>query len=185
MPRKSDTKSVIDNATVEQSTVATVKADAEIKEIKKVVATPLNDSDEIVVKSLVPNVSYLDKHTGDFYRWDVVGWEEPLTFETLKNMWRNHKGYFRNMWLRPLDDRVINRFGLEKLYRDFDFLMDCGNYTRANVNVILETISKTPNELKFTIVDRIKHMITSGELTDAFVIRALDKRFGVDFMSYL
>ena len=150
MARKSETKSTVDKATVEKSTVASVKVDEEVMEAR---AKALKDTDEIQVKALVPNVSYLDKSTGDFYRWDDVDQEEPLTFETLKNMWKSHKGYFRNMWLRPLDDRVINRFGLEKLYKDFDFLMNPENYTRASIKTVIATISKTPNELKFTIVD--------------------------------
>ena len=111
-------------ATVEESTVASVVTE---EKNKKVSVEKLMDTDEIQVMSLIPNVSYLDNHTGDFYEWNEAGHEEPMTVETLKNMWRNNKGYFRNMWLKPLDDRVINRFGLTKTYENYDFLMDATN----------------------------------------------------------
>ena len=74
---------------------------------KTVKSEPLRDTDEIIVESIVPNVSYKDSKTGDMYEWDEVGHTEPMTFDTLKNMWRSHKGYFRNMWLKPNDERVV------------------------------------------------------------------------------
>lgn len=187
MPKKSEVKSAVDNAAVEKSTAATIVADVEKNDSKKkvIASTPLLDSDEIKVESLIPNVSYYDKNTGDFYRWDEVGHCEYLTVETLKNMWRNNKGYFRNMWLMPHDDRIINRFALERTYENFNFLMNADNYTRVNVNKIIDTISKTHNGLKFTLVNKIKSMIVEGELTDAYVIRALEKHFKIELMVFL
>ena len=90
------------------------------KTVKKTVkAEPLNDSDEIEVVSLIDNVSYKDSKTLDMYDWDVAGHVEYMSFETLKNMWRSHKGYFKNMWLKPKDDRVINKFGLTKTFEKY------------------------------------------------------------------
>lgn len=183
---KTKAKSVVDTAVVENATTAVVDVTDEKKnEHKNTNAIPLVDTDEITVKALVPNVSYLDKRTGDFYHWDSVGDAEVLTFETLKNMWRNNKGYFRNMWLKPMDDRVVNRFALEKTYSNYDYLMSASNYTRTNLKTVIETISKTPNELKYSIVDRVKQMVSEGELTDAFIIREIEKRFNVDLMKLL
>ena len=169
-------------ATVEESTVASVVTE---EKNKKVSVEKLMDTDEIQVMSLIPNVSYLDNHTGDFYEWNEAGHEEPMTVETLKNMWRNNKGYFRNMWLKPLDDKVINRFGLTKTYENYDFLMDATNYTRKNLQKVLDTISNTPNGMKFAIVNKIKDMIAQEELTDAFVIKALEKHLNIELMIFL
>lgn len=197
MPRKSvansvveDTNATVDNTTVVSSDTGNTSVESsktENKNVEKKVnaPAPLLDTDEIAVESLVPNVSYLDKHTGDFYRWDEVGHVEYMTVEALKNMWRNFKGYFKNMWLKPLDNRIVTRFGLERTYENFEFLMNPTNYTRKNVDTIFDTISKTPNDLKFTILDKVKQLIVSGELTDAFIIKALEKHFDVDLMSFL
>ena len=89
------------------------------------------------------------------------------------------------MWLKPLDDRVINRFGLTKTYENYDFLMDATNYTRKNLQKVLDTISNTPNGMKFAIVNKIKDMIAQEELTDAFVIKALEKHLNIELMIFL
>ena len=188
MPRTSNAKTTASVATVDESTVANdVAVGKNVNEnVKKVMNTePLLDSDEIEVESLIPNVSYKDSKTGDTYEWDEVGHIEPMTFETLKNMWRNHKGYFRDMCLRPNDDRVINKFGLTKTYDKYEFLMDESNYNRDNINKLRETISNTPNGLKYAIVNRIKDMVENGKLTDIKVIRELERHFDLDLISFL
>ena len=107
---------------------------------KSVKEEPLEDSDEIEVISLVPNVSYKDSKTLDMYEWTETGHLEYMTFDTLKNMWRNNKGYFKNLWLKPMDDRVINKFGLTKTFENYEYLMDGSNYTKKNINAICEAI---------------------------------------------
>ena len=193
MPRTA-TKSVDETATVDSTTVAdtstaenkNVKEATAIKNVVKSVSLePLNDSDEIDVVSLIPNVSYKDSKTGDMYEWDEVGHSELMTFETLKNMWRNHKGYFRNMWLKPLDDRIINKFGLTKTFEKYEYLMDESNYTRSNIKELCSAISNTPNELKYSIVNKIKDLIASGKLSDIVVIRDLEKHLDLDLISFL
>lgn len=191
MPRKATTKSTAKVATVEESTVATVEAVENVNEQEKVVETtavkvePLMDSDEIQVISLIPNVSYKDSRTGDFYEWNEVGHIEYLTFETLKNMWRTAKGYFRNMWLKPLDERVVNKFGLTSTYANYEFLMDESNYTRDNMDKLGASIAATPNGMKFAICNKIKNMVIDGSLTDIAVIKALEKRLNLDLTSFL
>ena len=84
--------------------IETTVAAEENMNAKKIKIEQLNDYDEIDVVSLIPNISYKDSKTGDFYEWYEVGHIEPMTFETIKNMWRNHKDYFRNMCLKPNDE---------------------------------------------------------------------------------
>lgn len=192
MARKSTAKSVTDTATAEVSAVATVSVTEEndnvevvVQKPKKKVVEPLNDYDEIDVVSLIPNVSYKDSKTGDTYRWDVVGHVEPMTFETLKNMWRNHKGYFKDMCLRPDDERVIDKFGLTKTFEKYEFLMDESNYTRENIDKICKVISSTPNGLKYSIYNKVKNLVISGKVTDVLVIRTLENHLKLDLISFL
>lgn len=156
------------------------------KNTKKTInAEPLNDSDEIEVVSLIPNVSYKDSKTGDMYEWDEVGHVEYMTFDTLKNMWRSYKGYFRNMWLKPKDDRIINKFGLTKTFEKYEYLMDESNYTKKNMNAVCDAISSTPNALKRSICNKIKDMVISGKVTDVSVIRKLEKHLDLDLIDFL
>ena len=176
----STVKDITDVNTVEEMNEETTKDTK-----KSIKVEPLEDSDEIDVISLVPNVSYKDSKTLDMYEWDEVGHIEPMTFGTLQNMWRNNKGYFKNLWLKPMDDRVINKFGLTKTFRDYEYLMDGSNYTKKNINAICDAIKKTPNGLKFAICNKVKNLVVSGELTDVFVIREIEKRLQIDLLAFL
>ena len=176
------TKSVVENI----DDVVTEMNKKEVETTKNSVnVEPLQDSDEIEVVSLVPNVSYKDSKTLDMYEWNEVGHPEPMTFETLKNMWRNNKGYFKNLWLKPMDDRVINKFGLTKTFEKYEYLMEGSNYTRKNINAICDAIKGTPNGLKFSICNKVKSLVVSGELVDVFVIRELEKRLNIDLLVFL
>ena len=154
-------------------------------EKKSVKVEPLEDSDEIEIISLVPNVSYKDSKTLDMYEWKEIGHSEYMTFDILKNMWRNNKGYFKNLWLKPMDDRVINKFGLTKTFEKYEYLMDGSNYTKKNINAICDAIKETPNGLKFAICTKVKNLVINGELTDIFVIRELEKRLQIDLIEFL
>lgn len=152
---------------------------------KTVKQEPLNDYDEIDVVSIIPNISYKDSKTGDFYEWDEIGHVEPMTFETLKNMWRGHKGYFRNMWLKPNDDRVINKFGLTKTFDKYKSIMDNSNYTKKNIDKICEDILSAPMGLKFSIYEKVKNMVIDGDITDVSVIRKLETKLKIDLIDFL
>lgn len=182
------TNSTVENVVVENNIVDTVEEMNEktTKIAKKSIKVePLEDSDEIEVISLVPNVSYKDSKTLDMYEWHEVGHSEYMTFETLKNMWRNDKGYFKNLWLKPMDDRVINKFGLTKTFEKYEYLMDGSNYTKKNIGAICDAIKETPNGLKFAICNKVKSLVVSGEVSDVFVIRTLENRLKIDLIDFL
>lgn len=185
---KSTVEAVIDNIVEENivETIAdTVEKVIEKNEKKSIKVEPLEDSDEIEVISLIPNVSYKDSKTLDMYEWHEVGHIEHMTFDTLKNMWRNNKGYFKNLWLKPNDDRVINKFGLTKTFEKYEYLMDGSNYTKKNINTICDAIKTTPNGLKFAICDKVKNLVINGEVTDVSVIKSLENRLKIDLIEFL
>lgn len=169
------------------TTKASTTAKKQAKETKAEEPTeePLASDDWIEVVSLIDNVSYFDKQSGDFYAWDEVGQIEELRFDTVKNMWRNHKGYFKNMYLKPLDKRVIKRFDLGRTYEKYDFLMEPENYVSANVDKILDAIASTPNGLRLSLINKVKSLVSSGEVTDASVIKAIDNKLGLNLLSFV
>lgn len=191
MPEKVTTQTATQKDVVEEVTVSPTVADEE-KQTKKttdknktVDVKSLRDDDEIQVISLIPNVSYKDSHTGDIYKWDKVGHIEFMPFEVLKNMWRSSKSYFKDMWLKPLDDRVVAKFGLTSVFEKYEFLMDESNYTGKSISKLCNVISSTPNGLKFSICNKIKDLIASNKITDIRVIRALEKQLKLDLTSLL
>lgn len=188
---KSTVEEVINNVVeedIEETITNAVEKmnEKDVKTGKKTVkAEPLEDSDEIEVISLVPNVSYKDSRTLDMYEWHEAGHVEYMTFDVLKNLWRNNKGYFKNMWLKPNDDRIINKFGLTKTFEKYEYLMDGDNYTKQNIKTICDAIAGTPNGLKLSICDKVKNLVISGEVTDISVIKALENRLQIDLISFL
>lgn len=149
-------------------------------------AKELDDKEEIEVVALIPNVSYYDKATGDRYEWENAGDVEYMTVEAIHRMRRNSRGYFEDMCVKPNDERVIKKFGMERYYEQHDYLMDASNYTKDNItNVLDKFASLRSNSLKSSIVNKIKDMIANGELSDAVVIRAIEKRLDIDLISLL
>ena len=64
--------------------------------------------------------------------------------------------------------------------------MDASNYTKDNIANVLDKLSSLrSNSLKSSIVNKIKDMIANGELSDAVVIRAIEKRLDIDLISLL
>lgn len=177
---KSIVEDIVDVDATEKMNEETIKTTK-----KPTKAEPLEDSDEIEVISLVPNVSYKDSKTLDMYEWHEVGHIEYMTFDTLKNLWRNKKSYFKNLWLKPNDDRVINKFGLTKTFEKYEYLMDGANYTKKNIGAICNAIKETPNGLKFAICDKVKSLVIDGVVTDISVIKELEKQLQIDLIAFL
>lgn len=165
-----------------------VVKDAEVEEtkvVKKETLPSLKDTDEIEVMALIPNVSYRSNATGDMYSWDDIGDIEMMPFEEIKSMWRNYKGYFRNLWLKPMDERVFKQLRLGKIYDDYDFLMNEESYTLDNVGAISEAYQKVSSGVRMSVVILIKKMVSEGKLGDVKTIRALEKHLGIDLISLL
>ena len=187
---KSTVKVAEDIAGVDTSAPAASVAEVDENIAKKNVNTKkkieLNNDDEVEVVALIPNVSYYDKATGDRYEWDNAGDVEYMTVDALQRMRRNSRGYFEDMYLKPNDERVIEKFGMQRYYENHDYLMDSSNYTKENIGHIFDEFSKIrSNSLKSSIVNKIKDMVSTGELSDVSVIRAIEKRFDIDLISLL
>lgn len=201
--KSTNTEPAVDAATVEDSAVAAVNSVEENMNDETATAATkrtsrrkntrqsadvedaLSDSDVLEVESLIPNVVYEDNRTGNYYEWGEIGHCEDMTFDEIKNMHRKHKAYFTDMWLKPLDERVIKKLGLSRTYDKYDFLVDESNYTNDNIDEVLNGISSAPASLKIAIINRIKDMVADGTVSDIKVVRKLEKRLDIDLISFL
>lgn len=175
------------DTTVENSAVVDSVKEKVVAENKKVIDTKtLKDDEEIIVKSLIPNVSYKDVKNNDFYEWNEVGHEEPMTYSVLKDMNRNHKSYFKDLWLKPQDKRVVKVFGLESTYKNYADLMVGDIYTMDNMNEIKEKFDALPSRgIKGTVVVKIKDMVANGEISDIRVVKNLERLLQIDLFDLL
>lgn len=201
--KSTNAEPVVDAATVDDSTVAAVNSVEENMNDETATAVTkrtsrrkntrqsadvedtLSDSDMIEVESLIPNVVYEDSRTGNYYEWSEIGHCEDMTLDEVKNMHRKHKTYFNDMWLKPLDERVIKKLGLSRTYDKYNFLVDESNYTNDNIDEVLDGLSSAPASLKIAIVNRIKDMVADGTVSDIKVVRKLEKRLDIDLISFL
>lgn len=179
--------SVEENMNDETATAATKRTSNRRKNTRQSadVEDALSDSDMIEVMSLIPNVVYEDNRTGNYYEWEEIGHCEDMTFDEVKNMHRKYKTYFNDMWLKPIDDRVVKKLGLSRTYEKYDFLVDESNYTNDNIDEVLDGLSSAPASLKIAIVNRIKDMVADGTVSDIKVVRKLEKRLDIDLISFL
>lgn len=164
--------------------------DNDVKETKEnkdtIKEKDINDSDEVVIVSLIPNVSYKDNKNGDYYKWDEIGHEELMQFSVVKDMYRNYRGYFENLWIRPKDENVVNKLNLNRLYKKYDYLIDIKNYTKDNIEFIcseIELMNSRNSNLKFALFSRIVDSVQKEEITDFSVIKMLSKKFNLDLLN--
>ena len=169
---------VVDNVEIEEKTKSKTR---KVVDDEKVVE-PLQDTDDIEVVALIPNISYKDNKTLDFYEWKNIGDIEEIPFEVLKNMYRNHRGYFRNLWLKPLDDRVIDKFKLRKLYESHEKLINIDNYTIDNIFDICEEIHKLPNSSKLSLLSLIRNSVDEGKIQDIRIIKQLESSLNISLI---
>lgn len=179
--------SVEENMNDETATAATKRTSNRRKNTRQSadVEDALSDLDMIEVMSLIPNVVYEDNRTGNYYEWEEIGHCEDMTFDEVKNMHRKYKTYFNDMWLKPIDDRVVKKLGLSRTYEKYDFLVDESNYTNDHIDEVLDGLSSAPASLKIAIVNRIKDMVADGTVSDIKVVRKLEKRLDIDLISFL
>ena len=187
-PKKNPESAVVNGVAVDEPTATpiAVTGDSELKKnTTKNIRASLRDDEEIEIMSIYPNVSYYDSKTGDTYKWERAGDIEVMDVATIKNLWRNHKGYFRNLYLKPLDERIIKLFALESTYKKYEFLTNPENYVRKNRDMICNTLDELSMPIKWSISGAIKAMVTDGEITDALVIKAVEKKLDIDLMELL
>ena len=187
-PKKNPESAVVNGVAVDEPTATPIAmtGDSELKKnTTKNIRASLRDDEEIEIMSIYPNVSYYDSKTGDTYKWERAGDIEVMDVATIKNLWRNHKGYFRNLYLKPLDERIIKLFALESTYKKYEFLTNPENYVRKNRDMICNTLDELAMPIKWSISGAIKAMVTDGEITDALVIKAVEKKLDIDLMELL
>ena len=105
-PKKQTTTA---STTVKKNAVVEDSQNVVVEDVKKEVIElePLKDSDEIEVEALIPNLSFKDEKTYDYFEWTKSGDTERVTFESLRNMYRNYRGYFKNLWIINLGNIQI------------------------------------------------------------------------------
>lgn len=148
-------------------------------------STTLNDETKVSVKSLVPAVYYSCTTTFESFAWVEVGDVQEMTYKQLRMMKTKHPRYFNDKWLLPMDNNVVKKLGLEKVYANNMNRGDMKKLYGSNVVEVEELLSGLSNEAKTKLAQRVEDDVKNGKIANVKVIRALEKHLGVELMQYV
>lgn len=148
-------------------------------------STTLNDDTKVSVKSLVPAVYYSCTTTFESFAWVEVGDVQEMSYKQLRMMKTKHPRYFNDKWLLPMDNNVVKKLGLEKVYANNMNRGDMKKLYGSNVVEVEELLSGLSNEAKTKLTNRVEDDVKNGKIANVKIIRALEKHLGIELMQYV
>lgn len=145
----------------------------------------LNDDTKIEVQSLVPYVFYCCPITFEYFPWIETGEIHEMTYKQIRIMKAKHPRYFSERWLKPLNDDVLEKIGLKKLYENGlsrgDLKLLCGN----DIEAAEEMLTNLNPDSKSELAKRVVKITKDGKIANVKIIRLLEKHLGVELMQYI
>lgn len=155
---------------------------------KRKVKVSLKDirNEEVTVQRVIGgigSVHFVDTKTGDEYVWAEIGDTEIVTVDVLKRMVGKNSMYLKTPWLKIIDsDDAIEALGLKSLYRELELTDDIDSLLKMSEGEINSLVNKLSQDYKETMSINIQSKILSGELTNVYTIRKLERLLGKEFM---
>ena len=140
------------------------------------------NTDKIMVKALVPNVHYTCPKTLDYFHWAEVGDEHEMTFEQIKRIKVEHKGYFTNKWLYIEDEAVLDALGISDIFAVKFTRADIRLLYGNDVDAVKEKLCYITKKDKPEVIEKIKNAVIKGMVIDVRIIKLLEKTFNIDLM---
>lgn len=143
-------------------------------------------NEEVTVQRVIGgmgSVHFVDTKTGDEYVWAEIGDTEIVTVDVLKRMAGKNSMYLKTPWLKIIDsDDAIEALGLKSLYRELELTDDIDSLLKMSEGEINSLVNKLSQDYKETMSINIQSKILSGELTNVYTIRKLERLLGKEFM---
>lgn len=128
-------------------------------------------------------VNFISNRTKIAYRWAEKGSIEYLTVEELLVMESSSLRFLHTPWLVVDDERIIEAFGLKKLYSVIAEVEDLETFLGGEINHIEEIVTQLPNEYKIELVSDIYKGLKDKTLRiDYIVLQKLQDLLHYDFM---
>lgn len=149
-----------------------------------------NIRDEIIaVTAFTDSIIYHSPKTNMNYYWSKAGDSELLTIDEVLTMEGSSERFLHTPWLRVNDKRIIQAFGLEKLYKVIDVLDDIDKLITLNseeIKSLFDNINKNyKDSFKQDLYNKLYNKIKNNELTDLRVIIALQEALDLDLKSLI
>lgn len=145
----------------------------------------LNDDTRVSVKSLVPTVYYSCTTTFESFAWVEAGDIQEMTFKQLRMMKTKHPRYFTDKWLLPMNNNVVKKLGLDKVYANNMNRGDMRKLYGSDVKEVEELLSGLSNDAKTGLTHKVEDAVKNGKIENVKIIRCLEKHLGVELMQYV
>lgn len=148
------------------------------------------NSDETIRKELIEvrsiyngGVNFISNRTKMAYKWLEKGSIEYLSVEELLAMESSSLRFLHTPWLVVEDKRIIEAFGLEKLYLIIAEIEDLETFLDGDIDHIEEIVTQLPNEFKIELISDIHKGLKDRTLRiDYLVLQKLQDLLRYDFM---
>jgi hypothetical protein len=131
-----------------------------------------------VVNNFTGSLAYKCERTGQYFRFDSYGDKDSMTVGQLRTMLSQKPQYFKNGWIRVLDDAVIEYLNLSKYdiaivkNEDIESLFD------ENLEVLKTTLESFNANSKEVVFNVARDKYVNGLLRDIHIIKAIEQILG-------
>ena len=152
---------------------------AKDKTVEKVLAA----KDIIIVKSLVPMVFYTCPVTHDSFFWYDIGETQELTFAQLKTIAQQHRRFFTEKWIIPLNDEAIGKLQLKDIFNvNFDLRRDMKLLYNGSIDQVREKLEHVAEDDYEPLKAKIIKATKAGKIDNVKILRLLEKHFDIELM---
>lgn len=153
---------------------------SEVKQEVKQERVKLDDHLEVRVANNINGVLvYKSPRTQQDWVFQSYGDEDIMELHELRTMKSNHPAFFRNGWIRILDEEVIKYLRLERFYDNVITPEELDELFDLSVEEIQEILDKANENAKSLIVGKAKEKYQHGELTNVHVIKLIEDKFKI------
>ena len=122
-------------------------------------------------------VGYKCKLNNVFLIWEEYGDEHMMTIEEINMM---DKMFLNEPWLIVDDEEFMEAYGYSDLYGLIFELEDIEEFYKQSNSIIENKISKLPNGLRRSFLNRTVLALTTGQINNLDVVRFLKDKYNID-----
>ncbi len=145
----------------------------------------LTDDTKIIVQALVINICYTCPVTFETFNWMEIGDTQEMTYKQIRIMSVKHPRYFSERWLKPLNDKVLEKLKLKRFFENNlsrgDLKLLCGN----DVDAVEEMLTSLNSDAKAELAKKAVKAAKDGKISNVKIIRLIEKHLSVEIMELI
>lgn len=123
---------------------------------------------------------YKSRRSGGKWVFERKGDVEYMDIQELMHMRASQPNFFKNNWIRVMDEEVIDHLRLRHFYKDTIDPESLEDIFTIPVGELEHIIDKSPVSDKILILHKAREEFANGNLTNVHVVKLIEKKFAVD-----